>query len=67
MLTGEVLAETVAQGPNLVIQEFSKSFWQPNAGCCFEQFSTRQGNGALVEAQTYRVPGRVGSVSSSLG
>jgi hypothetical protein len=62
VFSGEVPAETVAQGPNMVIQELSKSFWQPNARCCIEQCPTRQRNGTLVEAQAYSIPSGVGSM-----
>jgi hypothetical protein len=64
VFSGEVPSETVAQGPNMVIQELSKSFWQPNARCCIEQVPTRQRNGTLVEAQTYSISSDVGSMRS---
>lgn len=35
VFSGEAAPETVAEGPDMVIWEFSKNFWQPNAGWCF--------------------------------
>lgn len=48
--TGEAAAKTLAQGPDMVIQELTKSIWKPNARCYYGWFFIGQGNGTLAEA-----------------
>lgn len=59
-MAGEAAPETLAEGPDMVVQELVEIRGEPNARRCVEQGLDRSRDGAVVKAQASCVPSDVG-------